>query len=184
MLWLGERPSVTTVIGAIVVLVGVWLVQGWFGRSGTRSVSLLGLALAAGTALCWGLNGPLWKMSVLTMSEIQVNLVRTGLASVMFGTSLGVIALVSAGARATLKKSNRRGLGGAAAAGILADVCAFWLQFSALKVGDVATVAPILSSSPLFVALLSAGFLGERLRRIQIAGVCLIVLGVLLVAMR
>jgi drug/metabolite transporter (DMT)-like permease len=181
VVWLGERPSSFTLAGAVFVLVGVWLVQRRAGPTRTRAVSVLGLGLAAGTAVCWGLNGPLWKLSVMTMSEVQVNLVRTGLASAVFGTSLGAIAVMSAGARATLRSVSLRGVIGAAVAGILADVTAFWLQFSALKVGDVATVAPILSSSPLFVALLSAGFLHERLRRLQLAGIGLILLGVLLV---
>ncbi|MFN0071833.1 MAG: DMT family transporter [Chloroflexota bacterium] len=182
--WLGESPSVFTVIGAVIVLAGVWLVQGRVGLAPGKTVSLLGVALAGGTAICWGLNGPLWKLSVMAMSEIQVNLVRTGLASVVFGVSLGVIALTSHAGRSTMQialTTGRRGLLSAALAGLLADVGAFWFQFSALKVGDVSTVTPILSSSPLFVALLSAGLLGERLRRAQIAGVVLIVIGVLIV---
>jgi drug/metabolite transporter (DMT)-like permease len=181
VIWLGERPSILTVAGAVIVLLGVWLVQSPVGRAGGRTVSMLGLALAAGTALCWGLNGPLWKLSVATMSEVQVNLVRTGLASAVFGTSVGVIALMSAEARKTVQRVSLHGVAGAACAGLLADVAAFWLQFSALKLGDVATVAPIISSSPLFVALLSAVLLGERLRRLQLLGVGLIVLGVVLI---
>jgi len=178
--WLGERPSGRTVAGAVVILVGVWLVQGSVG-GGIKIVSFLGVALAAGTALCWGLNNPLWKLAVMTLSEVQVNLVRTGLASAVFGVSLGVIALASSGGRGALRIVKPKGLLGAACAGLLADVGAFWFQFSALKAGDVATVAPILSSSPLFVALLSAGLLGERLRRTQLIGVGVIVAGVLLV---
>jgi O-acetylserine/cysteine efflux transporter len=180
-IWLGERPGAATLAGAVVVLIGLWLVQGPIGQASGRTVSLLGVALAAGTAICWGLNGPLWKLSVASMSEVQVNLVRTGLASAVFGTSLGAMALMSTGARSTLRTVTVREVAGAACAGLLADVGAFWLQFSALKVGEVATVAPILGSSPLFVALLSAGLLGERLRRIQVVGVCLIALGVMLV---
>jgi O-acetylserine/cysteine efflux transporter len=179
--WLGERPSGPTVAGAVVILVGVWLVQGSVGGGGIKTVSFLGVALAAGTALCWGLNNPLWKLAVMTLSEVQVNLVRTGLASAVFGVSLGVIALASSGGRGALRTVKPKGLLGAACAGLLADVGAFWFQFSALKAGDVATVAPILSSSPLFVALLSAGLLGERLRRTQLIGVGVIVAGVLLV---
>lgn len=185
-MWLGERPTPLTLVGAVIVVIGLWCVQ-WRGSGVSgRTVSVLGVVLATGTAICWGINGPLWKLSVMAMSETQVNLIRTGLASTVFMSSLGLVALTSAGGRATMGSAltlGRRGLFGAALAGVLADVGAFWFQFGALKIGDVSTVAPILSSSPLFVALLSAGLLGERLRRIQILGVLLIVIGVVIVGM-
>jgi transporter family protein len=60
-----------------------------------------------------------------------------------------------------------------------------WLcYFRALKLGDAARVAPIDKLSVVLVALFGAAFLGERLSLANWAGVCLIALGAILVALR
>lgn len=58
VIWLGEQPRVITVAGAMTVVAGVMLVQVRPDRGGTHAVNVLGVALAVGTAICWGLNGP------------------------------------------------------------------------------------------------------------------------------
>ncbi len=60
---------------------------------------------------------------------------------------------------------------------------ASWLcYFRALKLGDASRVAPIDKLSVVFVAVLAALFLGERLSGTGWAGVSLIALGAVLVA--
>lgn len=60
---------------------------------------------------------------------------------------------------------------------------ASWLcYFRALKLGDAARVAPIDKLSVVFVAVIGALFLGERLSGINWLGVGLIALGAVLVA--
>jgi transporter family protein len=60
---------------------------------------------------------------------------------------------------------------------------ASWLcYFRALQLGKVSQVAPIDKLSVVFVALIAAGFLGERLSAIGWAGVGLIGVGAILVA--
>lgn len=62
---------------------------------------------------------------------------------------------------------------------------ASWLcYFRALKLGDVARVAPIDKLSVVFVAVLGALFLGERLSGANWMGVALIAAGAVLVAYR
>lgn len=62
---------------------------------------------------------------------------------------------------------------------------ASWLcYFRALKLGDVARVAPVDKLSVVLVAVFGVLFLGERLSGINWAGVVLIMAGVLLIAMR
>ncbi len=83
---------------------------------------------------------------------------------------------------ALVGKLSPAGVLAAASVALLADVLSFWLQFSALRVGEVSTVAPIVNSSPLFLVGLSALLLGERVTRWTLIGVVLIVAGVWLVA--
>lgn len=62
---------------------------------------------------------------------------------------------------------------------------ASWLcYFRALKMGDVARVAPIDKLSIVFVALIGVAFLGERLSPLNWLGVVLFGAGIWLVAMR
>ena len=62
---------------------------------------------------------------------------------------------------------------------------ASWLcYFRALKMGDVARVAPIDKLSVVFVALIGVAFLGERLSPLNWLGVVLFGAGIWLVAMR
>jgi transporter family protein len=62
---------------------------------------------------------------------------------------------------------------------------ASWLcYFRALKLGDAARVAPIDKLSVVLVALIGAIFLGERLSGVNWAGVGLIAVGAVLVAVK
>lgn len=62
---------------------------------------------------------------------------------------------------------------------------ASWLcYFRALKLGDAARVAPVDKLSVVFVAVLGATFLGERLSGVNWLGVALIAAGSLLVALQ
>lgn len=62
---------------------------------------------------------------------------------------------------------------------------ASWLcYFRALKLGDASRVAPLDKLSVVLVAIFAALFLGERLSAVNWAGVALIALGAVLVAVR
>ncbi|WP_312530400.1 EamA family transporter, partial [Paracoccus sp. (in: a-proteobacteria)] len=62
---------------------------------------------------------------------------------------------------------------------------ASWLcYFRALKLGDAARVAPIDKLSVVFVAILAALFLGERLAPINWLGIALIAGGAILVTLK
>ena len=61
---------------------------------------------------------------------------------------------------------------------------ASWLcYFHALKIGEAAKVAPIDKLSVVMVAIFGVAFLGERLSLVNWAGVALIALGAVLVAL-
>ncbi len=62
---------------------------------------------------------------------------------------------------------------------------ASWLcYFRALKIGEAAKVAPIDKLSVVFVAIIAATFLGEKLSPVNWLGVALIASGAVLVALR
>lgn len=62
---------------------------------------------------------------------------------------------------------------------------ASWLcYFRALKLGEAAKVAPVDKLSVVFVAIIAAVFLGEKLSPVNWLGVALIAAGAVLVAVR
>jgi drug/metabolite transporter (DMT)-like permease len=181
ILILGERPSMMTLAGAGLVVVGASLLQGRPDRWRQSKLSRVGALLALGAAGCWAVSYFLWKVGLGTLPVLEVLLIRSTVAAIIlqsiilrFGTvpSLpGAYSLVT-----------RQAIAYAALVSLLADVCSFGLQFAALRIGNLTTVGPIVSSSPLFLVGLSAVLLGERVDRWQLLGICIIVFGVGLVA--
>ncbi|MFA6541163.1 MAG: EamA family transporter [Bacteroidota bacterium] len=66
----------------------------------------------------------------------------------------------------------------------IATALSWFFYFRALKVGNVAQVAPIDKLSVVFVALLSVIFLGEQLKPTSWIGVLLIAVGAVLLALK
>jgi drug/metabolite transporter (DMT)-like permease len=69
---------------------------------------------------------------------------------------------------------------GATCVSIIASV----LILQAMKKEHVSRISPLTSTSPVFVAFLAFAFLGERLSRLQIAGVAAVVIGAIVISLK
>ena len=130
------------------------------------------LAYALTTVVLW--TG--WSF----IGVIAVRSASAAQATILFGIATVVVGL------AGLALSSRGGswspsaLGWAAISGTCgaAGMMTFYL---ALNSGKASSVVPVIGAYPALVALLSVGFLSERLTAVQAVGVGLAVLGVMLI---
>jgi len=65
-----------------------------------------------------------------------------------------------------------------------ASIFASILILQAMKKEHISRISPLISTSPVFVAVLAFLFLGERLSRLQIMGVAAVVIGAILVSLK
>lgn len=136
--------------------------QGW---------ALLSALFAAGTAL-------FAKIGVDELDPNFATLVRTGVILLVVA---GI--WVASGAPAANPFQSGRVIGALVLSGAATGLS--WLcYFQALKIGEASRVAPLDKLSVVFVAVLAAIFLGERLDVRGWAGVGLIAAGAVLLALR
>ncbi len=130
------------------------------------------LAYALVTVALWTGWSFLGKLALDRATPVQATIVF-GIASV----AAGVIALL-AGQRAASWGPGALWLTAVSAACGGAGLVTFYL---ALDRGQASLVAPVIGMYPVVVAVLSVAFLSERLSAVQVAGVLLVVTGVVLV---
>jgi uncharacterized membrane protein len=184
VVFLGERPTVFTIAGAVLILVGVQLLQPPRTQPSKWTWKLLGpdVLLVLAGALCLGASSFFFKLGLNELSPVETNWVRTTVPSLVL-----VVGNLTAHWRTRSVAGvgpwlSRRGFALAIAAGLTNDVVGWLLRFTALKQGLVVVVEPLASTSPLFVALLSTWLLGERLDQRGWLGVATMVLGTVLLA--
>lgn len=180
-IFLGEVPSLFALLGAVLILVGVVLINHPFGSTRASRLDTVGVLLVLGTASCWALTYVFWKIGVGALGVYEALWIRMAVPALV--DPLVVAWRVRAGREPPLLQSlTWGGVLACAATGLFADLLSFGFQFAALRVGSVASVTPIVSSSPLFLVGLSTLLLGERVGRRALLGIAVIVLGVGLVA--
>ena len=131
--------------------------------------SLLSAAFAAATAV-------LAKVGVTGIDSNLATAIRTSVILVF----TWAIALSTAGA-VSLENLSRRSWLFLVLSGIATGLS--WLcYFRALQLGPASRVAPVDKLSVVFVLLLAAGFLGERLTLAKLAGGALIAVGAIILA--
>jgi uncharacterized membrane protein len=183
IVFLGERPPLgPTLLGALLIFIGVYLVQverpRWH-RGGT--ISQLGLSCALGAGFCYGVNNVLWKVGVVSTSVPEALWLRSAVPAVLWLLCWGVLLLREGGPigklpeRARLSKAS---VGYVLTVVLLADVLGFTLYFKALEIGDVAVVAPLGNTAPLFSGLVAMLVLREPVRFWRATGIIVCVAGV------
>lgn len=171
----GERPSVLAVAGIVVALIAVALVARGPGadpiRPGTPRLVEIGLATAAG----------------LLFGVILVLFSETGDDAGMW--PILVIRLVAVPATAAVLLALRLPLRpGRSEAGLVAGAGAFdalanVAQLVAVRHALVSLVAPVASLYPAVTVVLARVLLAERVRRLQIVGLGLALVGLALIAL-
>lgn len=139
----------------------------------TRAIALVKLTIAV---VAWGASFIATKVALRDASPAAVVWTRFLMGVVI----LGAVVI----ARRQLTPVPVRDLGQFALLGFLGITFHQWLQSNGLVTAQASTTAWIIASTPVFIAILSAIVLRERLPRIGIVGIALAAAGVLLVATR
>jgi drug/metabolite transporter (DMT)-like permease len=171
----GERPAVIQLVGIVVAVAGVVLASGpeLSGRAGARPVLLAAVAAV-------GFGVALLAIAEGSRHSTLMTLVSMRLTSV----TLLAVALVVALGRGTPRSEfalSPRDVGLVALVG-LGDVAANLSFGLASRRDDVSVVSVLGSLYPVVTVLLARGLHGERLGRLQSAGVAGALAGVVLIA--
>jgi bacterial/archaeal transporter family protein len=134
--------------------------------------------------LYWSLLSALFAAATAVLAKIGVTAIDSNLATAIRTSVILVftwlIAFVTAGTLSIEKLSGRTWLF-LVLSGIATGLS--WLcYFRALQLGPASRVAPVDKLSVVFVLLLAAGFLGERLTLMKLAGGILIAAGAVMLA--
>jgi drug/metabolite transporter (DMT)-like permease len=178
MIFLREQPSLTIVLGLVLVVGGILLI----GRRKTmdlasKAIDSAGLGFALIAALAWALSYTLLGPGMEGLDSIMVASFRTpALALVLFG----IVAM--RGTFPKLKTLTRRDWIILVVGGIIG-----WGLGSLLFLLSVTLLGPVraailTSTSPLFALPMSVIFLKEEVNRTVLVGTAITVLGVILVA--
>jgi drug/metabolite transporter (DMT)-like permease len=167
----GERPGTLQLVGVAAAIGGVVLAARHRDEAGAR-VSARAVVLAVVAAVCLGSLALVLSRAGDTDASGAVLMVRIGSLSL-----LGVAALVGHPSFETTARQRVT----LASIGIL-DSGSNLLFVLASQRGLLSLVAVVASLYPVTTVLLARGLLGERLSRIQAAGVSLALVGIALIA--
>lgn len=134
-------------------------------------------ALIAFVVACiWGLNPIFEKLSLRDTTPFTVITIRFIFTSIC----LSIIAL-STGKVDEMLKVDSRSLFWILLSGLVGGLIGLFLFFVALKQEDASKVVPIIATFPMFTAIYAYIFLKEELSLERILGICLVVIGAILI---
>lgn len=179
VLLLGERVSAIQIAGVIVIVAGVWVLGSRRSASGVLDRSAVAaLLFPAAAGLCYAGADATRKIGL------------DNIADPLFGSAVGMIAgfafwmalSTSPGIRARMR-FGPRGWRWFVASGICSALAVLFL-ISALEVGKVAVVSPIVAAQPLMIILLTPVMLRgvDRIDRRVVTGGLAVMLGTVLIA--
>jgi drug/metabolite transporter (DMT)-like permease len=184
VLLLGERPSSLVVVGTIIIVAGVWLVAPSAAQKGRRfrfcmdRMSYKWMAIMAGAAFLFAIGNTANKVALdVGLSPLLVNLVRTVCAG-----SLAAVAWFARARGLSLRTLPRTSWALIATSAFAADLVGNCMYFAAMQLGQVSTVVPLASTSPLFAIPIAYLALKETITWPVVAGTLLTMAGVILVA--
>jgi drug/metabolite transporter (DMT)-like permease len=175
ILVLGEKTTLPIAAGTLAIVGGIFLTS-W--DSGGKRVRWLDLALPIFAALLAGIAQPIRRRALVIADE-----------PLFFAAVVGAISLVWYVIYLALPTTerpvwNRRSLVPFISAGLF-ETMGIWLSISALSEGTVVVVTPLLSTSPVWVLVISAIFLRhlERVTWQTVVGTLGVVAGTIIIAL-
>jgi drug/metabolite transporter (DMT)-like permease len=187
ILFLGEPFYINLAAGAVLSIIGVWIVATSSGSSNNDfnsmilgrlklSYRLIGLLLALASAIAWAIASNLNKLALEYFDPIQLTLYRN--------SAVAIIILPLA-----LQKGLRKGLGRVEfTAIIIAGVAGFALGIysflEAINILGVSRTVLVTSLVPILGQFISRYMVKERISKRQILGTILTALGVFIGSMR
>ena len=170
ILFLGEEYSFYLFFGAVLILFGIYVISRRASNGAVFDKKDLLLPLTA--AMFGGFSIAITRKALLVLGDPFIGLAIAGTAALI----LALVYILASGQIRYVRPAVSAGkifiLAG------LAGSAAFFLNFSALKIGDVSMVAPVFSTFPLFAVLLSHLFLKEEITARIWLGAVIIILGI------
>jgi len=133
-------------------------------------------ALALLVASIWGITPIFEKLSLVKASPLTVMTIRF-----VFTTTIVVAISLVTGRYRELSTVDGKTLLWIILAGILGGIVGLFLYFFALKQDLTSKIVPIAATFPLFTALYASIFLKEAITLPRLAGIVLIVIGLVLI---
>ena len=172
--FLGERLTLVIAAGTVLTVFGL-VALSWMPRGAGRLVAAA-LLFATATAAIRGLNHAVAKVGI----DLLPNVLMAGFIS--FAVSFVVLGAVYRVSRGRWPRNVPR-------AGVVYFVltgvsigAGIGFLFAALSIGTVVVVSPITATYPVFTLLLAAALRDERITGKVVAGVVLVVAGVMLIS--
>ena len=178
----GQPPTLAVILGAILIVAGIWLVSTERNSSTTasRKLLLLGVVMGIATAILWAVSITMMNLAVnynrQLDSALAVNTIRVTAIGATFAASAPLLYK-----RHRLTKMSRKTLLSLIAGGLVAlGLGWFFLSYS-LTVTEESRAVPISSVTPLFSTLTAVLLFHEKITMENALGSVLIVIGIFII---
>ena len=171
--FLQEPVNIWTFISAIIIILGIFLL--FFKAEKSESKHMVkGLIAAILAAMCWGISIPILKILLLNIEPFFLNLVRL----IVLNIIVWLLILSKKGKRRKVRSLGRSSLIVLLTGGIFGiGIGAILFLFSINLIGAAKSTI-ITSSSPLFSTIFGVAVLKEKLDKLRILGIAIIILGI------
>ena len=171
--FLQEAVNIWTFISAILIIVGISLL--FFKAEKSESKHMVkGLIAAILAAMCWGISIPILKILLLNIEPFFLNLVRL----IVLNLIVWLLILSKKGKRRKVRSLGRSNLIVLLTGGIFGIGLGAILFLFSINLIGAAKSTIITSSSPLFSTVLGVAVLKEKLDKLRILGIAIIILGI------
>ena len=176
MVFLNESLTLVNGLGTLLTVAGIMILS--WDRKGVAVIVVPALVLASGAAIIRGVNHTIGKFGLNLMpNPFMAAFVSFTVA--FFGAVL--IYRLRTGYLPKPVKLHRTGLWIFTFTGVMIGI-AIWCMYGALFTGSVSMASPIISAFPMFTMLAAITFRQETVTRRIVAGVFMVVLGVVLIS--
>ena len=181
---LGQPLSVFAVVGAVVILLGIWLLSRRKDGEATQAKGktlLLGVVFSLVTAVVWSISLTLMDIVVSNgITGLQANYAITTIRITSIALFLGAAAPFIDKSRGFLKIS-RRGIALLCIGGLIANGLGWLLMNYSFLTLPEAQAIPISSTSPLFASFAGYLLFREKATVWSVSGAIAIIVGIVLI---
>jgi len=184
LLLLGQPLSILAVVGAVIILLGIWLLSRRKNEEthyAKGKILLMGVTFSLITAVLWSISLTMMNIVVSNgITSLEANYAITTIRIASIAIFLGATAPIIDKSRGFMKIS-KRGIALLCVGGLVANALGWLLMnYSFLNLPQAQAI-PISSTSPLFAALAGYLFFRERATFWSVSGAIAIIVGIVLI---